>query len=280
VSLFDAFDVETITFKYVQGNAIMLDVMVPKTLCDGEHPVNIRFHGGFLVNGARNMVEITPPRILQHAIDENIIIVAPDYRLLPEGNGKEILEDVEDAWNWVSTELDKAVRSMRNGKAGADIGRIMVSGESAGGYLAIQVALSHPLEISAVIATYPMIDMRDPFYCTDYAKNINNQPQHANEIIDDHLQALPNGPHPSTRGINSGTDTLAYAMIQRGRFLDFFGVDRCFFPIERLEDNAQLASDLSYLWLQHGTADTEVPIDGSRKFVSKLKTLNPRIALR
>lgn len=132
MSLFDAFDVKTIAFKHAQGKAILLDVMVPKTISDGKHPVNLRFHGGFLVNGARNMAKITPPWLLQHAIDERIIIVSPDYRLLPESSGSDILEDIEDAWNWVSTELSKTVLGMRQGKAVADIKRIIVSGESAG----------------------------------------------------------------------------------------------------------------------------------------------------
>jgi hypothetical protein len=125
-----------------------------------------------------------------------------------------------------------------------------------------------------------MIDMHDPFYCKDYVKNIKNQPQYADKIVDDHLKVLPHGPHPTTRDITASSDMLAYAMIQRGRFLDFFGMDRSLFPIDRLEDNSQLASEFPYLWLQHGTADTEVPIDGSRKFVDKLKTLNPEVAIR
>ena len=134
VSLFDAFIIETITYKYAHGNAILLDVMVPKSVSDGKHSVNLRFHGGYLVNGARNAPELTPPRILQHAIDESVIIVTPDYRLLPESRGVDILEDIEDVWNWVCTGLDKTVSRMSDGKAGADIERVIVSGESAGTY--------------------------------------------------------------------------------------------------------------------------------------------------
>jgi len=149
-----------------------------------------------------------------------------------------------------------------------------------GGYLAIQVALSHPAAIRAVIATYPMIDLRDPFYCRDYNKNIAHQPQYEMEIIDNHIETLPHGNHPSSRNIISSTDALAYTIIQRGRFVEFLGDDRRLFPLDRLEDDAQLANEFPYLWLQHGTADTGVPIGGSRKFVSKLKILNPQIAVR
>jgi hypothetical protein len=130
------------------------------------------------------------------------------------------------------------------------------------------------------MATYPMIDMRDSFYSSDYVKNINNQPQHSKEIIDNHLKDLPHGPHPSTRDINHSSDRLAYAIIQRGRFLDFFGRDRSLFPMERLDDHVQLAIDFPCLWLQHGTDDTEVPIEGSQNFVSKLRSLNPRVSVR
>jgi acetyl esterase/lipase len=133
-SLFGDYDVETIAYKYVDGDPIMLDVMVPKRLSPGKHPVNLRFHGGFLVMGDRDMVEITPPRILQHALDEGIVIVTPDYRLLPESSGVDILDDIEAVWRWCIEKLQDTVHRMTGGKAVADMEKIMTSGESAGSY--------------------------------------------------------------------------------------------------------------------------------------------------
>jgi hypothetical protein len=131
-----------------------------------------------------------------------------------------------------------------------------------------------------VIATYPMIDLQDPFYSKDYAKNINGGLQYGPEMIDDHLKNLQDGSHPSVRDVNPRSDMLAYAMIQRGKFGDCLGQDRVLFPIARLGDDAQLARDFPYLWLQHGTADTQVPIDRSRKLLSLLKQLGPGRGVR
>uniref|UniRef100_A0A0C4DIA8 Alpha/beta hydrolase fold-3 domain-containing protein n=1 Tax=Fusarium oxysporum (strain Fo5176) TaxID=660025 RepID=A0A0C4DIA8_FUSOF len=176
----DEFNVATFTYKVIHEQPIFLDLFVPKTLPFGERPVLIRFHGGFLVYGSRNNLQLTPPRILEYALENNLILVSCDYRLIPESNGIEILEDIEDAWSWVQSSLDKAIGTMTNGKSRADLQKVLLTGESA----------------------------------------------------------------------------------------------------EQLEDNPQLALELPFIWLHHGNDDSEVPIEGSRKFVTKLRELSPKTKLR
>lgn len=125
-----------------------------------------------------------------------------------------------------------------------------------------------------------MIDLRSPSYSEARIRPVGGHPQYPRQIIDDHLDQLPDGRHPTTRDVNATSDALAYAMLQHGRYLDYFGHERRLFPIERMQDDVQLARQFPYLWLQHGTADTEVPIEGSRTFVDKLKHLHPRAAMR
>ena len=43
------FDVATYTFKKIGGHEILTDVLVPKQIPAGTHPVWIRIHGGYLV---------------------------------------------------------------------------------------------------------------------------------------------------------------------------------------------------------------------------------------
>ena len=52
-----------------------------------------------------------------------------------------------------------------------DLNKILVEGESAGGYLASQSMLLHPeINISAVILVYPMVHLRDRFWDERYEK--------------------------------------------------------------------------------------------------------------
>ncbi|KAF5574548.1 hypothetical protein FPCIR_13560 [Fusarium pseudocircinatum] len=272
----DEFNVATFTYKVIEGQPILLDLFIPKSLPSGERPVLIRFHGGFLVYGSRDNLQLTPPRILEYALESRTILVSCDYRLLPESNGIEILQDIDDAWSWVQSSLSEVIETMTNGTSRADLGKVLLAGESAGGYLAIQLALSHPTAFRAVIASYPMIDMRSDHFCKAYPKQMGQYPQLDYELVSQHLKQLPDGPQPTTRAISN----LPIAMVQHGTYTSFFGDHRSLFPIEQLEDNPKLALELPFIWLHHGNDDSEVPIEGSRKFVAKLREFNPEAKLR
>jgi hypothetical protein len=68
------------------------------------------------------------PWVLKYALLHSAIIVAPDYRLMPEANGLEILQDVADLWDWVYTKLQPSVGSGIE----LDMNKIMIEGDSAG----------------------------------------------------------------------------------------------------------------------------------------------------
>ncbi|KAF5553671.1 alpha beta-hydrolase [Fusarium mexicanum] len=128
----DEFNVAPFTYKVIEGQPILLDLIVPKTLPPGERPILFRFRGGFLVYGGRDNLQLTPPRILEYALEHNSILVSCDYRLLPESSGLEILEDIEDVRSWVQSSSSEAIRTMTKGKSHADLGRVLLAGESAG----------------------------------------------------------------------------------------------------------------------------------------------------
>lgn len=128
----EAFNIETFAYKAIRGQPILLDLWVPKNLPSGERPVILRFHGGYLVCGSRDNLQLTPPRIIQYAFDSKSILVSCDYRLLPESSGKDILEDIDDLWSWVHGRLQQALEVMTNGRNTADLQRVLLAGESAG----------------------------------------------------------------------------------------------------------------------------------------------------
>lgn len=104
------------------------------------------------------------PWALDLARENSAIVVSPDYRLLPTQNGiADQLEDLEDFWQWSKLKLPEILE--RNAPDHSlDFTRLLLVGGSAGGYCAIQLALSHPDEISAVAMAYPLLDLKDDIF--------------------------------------------------------------------------------------------------------------------
>lgn len=104
--------------------------------------------------------------------------MAPDYRLLPESSGLDILSDLATIWSWVQTDLGPNLAEIYHSQEiKPDLERIMVAGQSAGGYLAAQSMLLHPeMNIKSVILAYPMLDLRDDYWQVSYDKPIFGLP--------------------------------------------------------------------------------------------------------
>jgi hypothetical protein len=61
----------------------------------------------------------------------------------------------------------------------------------------MQLALSYPSEIRAVIAAYPVLDVKSKFYTEAYPKPILGVPNFPNEIIEEHISAMRAAPSPT-----------------------------------------------------------------------------------
>lgn len=55
---FTAFNIHNVTYQVINGHAITADILIPKTLKSGKHPVIVSFHGGFLVRHNLACVEV------------------------------------------------------------------------------------------------------------------------------------------------------------------------------------------------------------------------------
>lgn len=80
-------------------------------------------------------------RLLDLCLETPSLLIAPDYRLLPEANGADILSDLEDFWQWLHTDF---LELTKDWSVLPDISRLACTGQSAGGYLAVQSALLFP----------------------------------------------------------------------------------------------------------------------------------------
>lgn len=89
-------------------------------------PVIVWFHGGGLTSGAKEI-----PAELRNA---GFVIVAPNYRLIPNVNVEDCIDDAAAAVAWTVDNISRY---------GGDPRRITVAGHSAGGYLTSMIGLDH-----------------------------------------------------------------------------------------------------------------------------------------
>lgn len=101
------------------------------------------------------------PWVLKLALENSAIVMSPDHRLLPSKNVvADVIQDLEDVWKWMRSDLHIVLGKHVPGIS-IDLSHTLITGGSAGGYGEIQLALSHPNEISAVAIAYPLVDPKD-----------------------------------------------------------------------------------------------------------------------
>lgn len=117
----------THTDKY-SNERCKLDVYYPDNVADV--PVVVWFHGGGLTGGEKFIPE--------QLMNGNLIVVAPNYRLLPGVSVEECIDDAASAVAWTFNNIGKFNGSNK---------KIFVAGHSAGGYLTSMIGLDkHWLE--------------------------------------------------------------------------------------------------------------------------------------
>ncbi|KAF9767220.1 hypothetical protein IL306_000231 [Fusarium sp. DS 682] len=154
LSLFDSlkgYTFKTIPFKSGPDGDIVLDVVYPEDTDGSPSTVLIHIHGGFLVS-------FIPYWGINAATARKWIFVTPDYRLVPESTAHASLDDCVDAYNWVRSSLADTI--------GRPIGPVLLSGSSAGGYLALATANAVEKKPAALLLIYGMLDAAGPRYTT------------------------------------------------------------------------------------------------------------------
>ncbi|CAD0111360.1 unnamed protein product, partial [Aureobasidium uvarum] len=291
---FHAFHREDTT--YASDNlSIGVSVFVPKSAGKGQRlPVLVRWHGGALINGGRRglnerativlksllrrkSTNIVPlfSGIVDLAAFHNAIIVAPDYRLLPESSGLDILSDLHNFYVWLHSHLDSfLIASISQQTPSADLSDILITGESAGGYMAVQsVLLGETKGIKAVIAHYPMIDLEDAWYSKPGQKVIWGQspPSYPDGWLDQQLEVAKSAKPITERIPVEGEPDLFVASLLEGRYTEILGSDPKLFPLENLGALKENGEALPPTWMFHGEEDTIIPVDGTLKFVQEAR---------
>lgn len=205
----------------------------------------------------------------------NSITVLPNYRLVPEASGEDILEDLRDFWTWFHNHGVDDFLASQNVKLELDYEHLLVSGESAGGYMALQSGLTRPKgEIKALLLQYPMATLlrRDP---DQVVFGIRVQPR---EWLDEYLAQIikPGAVMSSANPFTSGRAPLASALVAHKRFEEFFGVGKHLWPIFAIEDAEYLPPTTIF----HAAGDSVVLYQDSVELVRKAKSVLPELEIR
>ncbi|HPG39317.1 MAG TPA: alpha/beta hydrolase [bacterium] len=130
---------QVFTYKTVDGHAVKANIFIPKT--EGLHPVVIYFHGGFFFGNRDQGLHSSLREKLPAA---GYALVSADYRLAPETKLAGMLQDVQNVTTWLRV----------NGKRefNIDPDKIVVSGGSAGGYLALTSGFDAKTAPNAIVA--------------------------------------------------------------------------------------------------------------------------------
>lgn len=220
---------------------------------------------------ARQASTDTLPRYGEWTLDiyrkNSTIALSPDYRLLPESTGLDILQDASDFYTWLfhpgnlSAHLPTCITP--------NLDSILVTGESAGGWHALQAAFLRPDRIGAIIFHYPMIDIRSPHFSSPPPpdKKVFDPPraQMDPEVLEEYVAKLEGGEVVPFRAPPEG-ELNVLIMTQQGLYGKYFGTDERLYPLEMLDRVEKFPPT----WMLHGTKDSVVPVSGTRMFVEKM----------
>lgn len=133
-----------------------LDVFQPAGSAAGKRPAVLVIHGGGWVGGTK---EGQWDNFVRRYLEKGFVVANVEYRLAKAAKAPAAVEDSLKAADWL----------IRNaGKYGIDTRRIVVTGGSAGGHLALMVGmtpksakLGKPARVAAVINFYGITDVAD-----------------------------------------------------------------------------------------------------------------------
>ncbi|ESZ97901.1 hypothetical protein SBOR_1713 [Sclerotinia borealis F-4128] len=292
---FSQFDVSVTTYRTIQNHEIQAYVLIPKNISPGKHPLIVKIHGGGSVAKPPQTSSLSPTNnpqvagsgiypiwfaqyLLTLALQNSAIIIAPNYRLLPESSAPEMISDISNFWTWLRT---PAFQNSLPSTITADLSRTLLYGDSAGGHLAVLSALTEPENtIKACIAAYPQLDIESEWFNEKFEKHPFGVPMLPTSILDGHLEAMD--PETSKRELCSDTQdpterlSLILVAMQQGRFKEMFGDEEHVYPFRVLEKvagekkrNGEGKGKVPYLWIYHGDGDSVLPVEGSTKFAGK-----------
>jgi acetyl esterase/lipase len=141
---------------YSTHKETVLDILQPKDPSPGKRPGVLLIHGGGWTGGVKeDRMEYAAAKYLE----KGFVVANVEYRLAKVAKAPAAVEDVLRAANWFRDNAKKY---------NVDSNRIVVTGDSAGGHLALMVGmtpksakLGNPAKVAAVVNFYGITDVED-----------------------------------------------------------------------------------------------------------------------
>jgi acetyl esterase/lipase len=252
-----ATNVQTFTYKKVGDLEVKLDVHRANDAV--LRPLVVWIHGGALISGGRQSLSRAAKTLLQ----AGYCVASIDYRLAPESKLPAILSDVEDAFRWL--------RENAREKLHAHPDRIVVVGESAGGYLSLTAGFRVQPRPAAVISFFGYGDVVGSWYAdpSPHARH------HKAMLTDEEMAAIEAGP-PVANSRDRKTNGGAYYSMTRRLGVWPIKVTGCDPIKERTRFVPFMAAynvtaDYPPTLLIHGNVDTDVPYEQSEIMAREFK---------
>ncbi|KXH40229.1 hypothetical protein CSIM01_06407 [Colletotrichum simmondsii] len=279
----------TVPFKVTSDITINADVVYPEKSDGSPAVVLLHYHGGFLIVGDR--YSFLPHWLVHASASRGWVFVTPEYRLMPESTAHDSVEDAADAYKWALSSLPEII--------GRPVGSLLVAGSSAGGYLALNTAVSAAQKPSALLLIYGMLDPSGTRYTTPGKNIFGRAPVETGSILEKWPMAKASGEErkPVSAYPISGDPAadprfaLASALHIDALFPDYMtGVSGltsqiatqgvAAVPKEHQELFPLDFGDFSGfppVMLLHGANDSAVPVECSNRAAEKLKASGVRV---
>jgi acetyl esterase/lipase len=141
---------------YDEHKATVLDIMYPKAQTNYKHPGVVVFHGGGWIRSSK---ETTMNALCLPYLEKGFVVCNVEYRVASMAPAPAAVTDALNATKWFFDHADKY---------NIDPNRIVVTGASAGGHLALMVGmtpesakLGPTIKIAAIVNGYGITDVAD-----------------------------------------------------------------------------------------------------------------------
>jgi acetyl esterase/lipase len=237
---------QTYTFKVAEGCPIRADVY--HAAGAQQAPAILWLHAGALIIGSRTWLSREQIELFVQA---GFVVVAADYRLAPETKLSDIIADVQSAYAW-----------LRSGVEGVpvDPDRIIVMGQSAGGYLTLLAGHWLTPRPKALVSFYGYGDVAgawysqpDDYYCQQALVTESEANQGIGHGV---LSESPFEPRISYYYYCRQNGLWPKAVTGRDPLQESAALDS-YCPVR------QVTRDYPPVMLAHGDLDTDVPVQQS-----------------